>query len=186
MFEDCNYAPTTDNPTYLKFKELQKALKESEDDLFTTTNPLELELPVRICDNIYVCECVSLSRRLSNNLLIEWKPSSREIPDTASDDPIFASVTHLLLIAPTQSVDLPASTSLSTTSSNPNSKARIEILELPITDIRLESLLVHLRSACDFIKKAAENRGTILIHCLLETRTAQVVCAYRKCYLYPG
>jgi len=57
-------------------------------------------------------------------------------------------------------------------------KAPVETLELPITDIRLESLLVHLRLACDFINNAVENGGTVLLHCLLETRTAQVVCAY--------
>jgi len=158
FFEDCGYAPTSKHPVYVKFKELQRSLKEGEDDLFTTTNPLELEPPVRICDNVYVCE---------------------EIPDTASDDPAFAAVTHLLLIAPTQSTELPASTILSPTDDGAlNARKPIESLELPITDIRLESLLIHLRAACDFMERAVGNGGTVLVHCLLETRTAQVVCAY--------
>jgi len=157
MFEDCDYNPTSGHPIYLKFKELQKALKESEDDLFTTTSPLELETPAKVCDSIYICE---------------------ELPDTNSNEPAFGSATHLLLIAPTQSVDLPASPLLLSSSRDQINKAHIETLELPITDIRLESLLVHLRSACDFIQKAIKNHGTVLIHCLLETRSAQVVCAY--------
>jgi hypothetical protein len=106
---------------------------------------------------------------------------SREIPDTAPEDPAFASVTHLLLIEPTQSVDLPASTILSPTNGGGLSRAPIVSLQLPITDIRLESLLVHLRAACNFIDGAVKSGGTVLVHCLLETRTAQVICAYCTC-----
>jgi len=158
FFEDCDYRPAIGDSVYNKFKELQRALKEGEDDLFTTTNPLELEPPIRICDNVYVCE---------------------EIPETAPDDPAFASITHLLLIAPTQATELPASTILSPTSDGAlNASKPITSLELPITDIRLESLLIHLRAACDFISNALKDGGTVLVHCLLETRTAQVLCAY--------
>lgn len=175
LFEECHYQPTRHHPVYMKFKELQRALKEGEDDLFTTTNPLELEPPVRVCDRIYACEYVRSTRDLSfvSDLI-------REIPDTASDDPAFAAVTHLLLIAPTQSGELPASTLLSSPT-EASRKATIDTLELPITDIRLESLLVHLRLACGFMKGAIEGGGTVLVHCLLETRTAQVICAYCEC-----
>ncbi|KAG6835971.1 hypothetical protein H0H93_012710 [Arthromyces matolae] len=53
-------------------------------------------------------------------------------------------------------------------------------MRIPVEDVDYEDLLVYLPSACQFIDKALQNGGNVLVHCVQGlSRSAAVVAAYR-------
>lgn len=78
-------------------------------------------------------------------------------------------ITHLLSLSPAQISVSAAAAAL------PSPSTTHHHIYLPE---RQDALLTALPDACEFIRKATEKSGRVLVHCLSESRACIVVCAY--------
>jgi dual specificity phosphatase 12 len=166
VFADCHYDPSPSHVAYTKWKRHQRQnVTQFLNSMFDTTEIVHNQL--------------LLSRFVSFPALATFLTvSCSDFPSDPSQAEALLldlDITHLLSLSPARISVSAAAAAL------PSPSTTHHHINLPE---RQDALLTALPDACEFLRKATERGGRVLVHCLIESRACIVVCAYRTSSTY--
>jgi dual specificity phosphatase 12 len=167
VFADCHYDPSPSHVAYTKWKRHQRQnVTQFLNSMVDTTEIVHNQL--------LLSRFVSSPRILAAFLTVSCSDFPED-PSQAEALLLDLEITHLLSLSPAQISVSSAAAAL------PSPSTTHHHINLPE---RQDALITALPDACEFLRKAIERGGRVLVHCLIESRACIVACAYRTSYTY--